>query len=155
MDARIVTAMPSPGTSSTSLRLSAAEFGAAGEEGEAEQYDGAVTESGRRLVVARRDDRRQVRGHDRHGLARTVAAVARRLPALRRDDDLARGQRVGRGRPGAAVHRPDRREVRVDGGGLQPALGGQVGQVGRHRLGGGRQRDPAGPGAPRFEGAPA
>jgi hypothetical protein len=103
------------------------EFGAAGEEGEAEQHDGAVTESGRGLVVACRDDRRQVRGHDRDGLARTVAAVARCLPALRGDDDLTRGQRVGHRRPDAAVHRPDRREVRVDGSGLQSALGRQVG----------------------------
>ena len=131
------------------------EFGAAGEEGEAEQHDSAVTEAGRRLVVARRDDRRQVRGHDRHGLARTRAPVARRLPAPRGDHDLARRQRVGRRRPGAAMHRPDRGEVRVNGGGLQPSLGGEVGQVGRHRLRGGRQRYPARAGAPRLEGAPA
>ena len=130
------------------------QFGTAGEEGEAEQHDGAVAQSRRRVVVAGGRDRRQVRRHDRDGLARTVAAVAGRLPAPRRDDDLPRGQGVGRRRPGAAVHRPDRREVGVNAGGLQPSLGGEVRQVGGDGLRGGRQRDPARLRAPRLERPP-
>ena len=128
---------------------------AAGQQGEAEQHDGPVAQTRRRLGVAGRHDRGQVRGHDRHRLARPVPAVPRGLPALRGDHDLPRRQAVGRHRAGASVHRPDRGHVRVDAGRLQPSFRGQVGEVGRHGLRGRRQRDPARRRAPRLERAPA
>jgi hypothetical protein len=131
------------------------QFRAAGQQGEAKQHDGPVPQARRRLRVAGRHDHRKVGGHHRHRLARSVAPVACGLPALRGDNDLARGQTVGRHRSGASVHGPNGRQVRVNRCRLQSAIGREVGQVRRDGLRGGGQRDSSGRRAPCLERAPA
>jgi hypothetical protein len=130
------------------------EFRAAGKQDEPEQDDRAVAQPRRRLQVAGRDDRRQVLRHDGDGLARPVPAAAGGLAALRGDHDLPCGERVRGRRPGAAVHGPDRRQVRVGRCRLQAPVHGQVGEVRGHGLRGGRQRDPPSVAAPGLERPP-